>query len=289
MRSLRPETIFWKMLLWEFLLVVAVYACVQLYAGMMGSLEPLMQQIAQPSSDFTFPGSMMLQNSGELVKQFQFRIMAYTAGALVFLALAWSFFKSLVYTTLLGKRLTARFYGRFIIAELVWSFLLAVVFFLIQFVLYKTLFFRLADSVAAQLGLIVVSLLMLGILSYFTVVFFIIFTRSDSFRQCLGDYFDVCIKRVRLFIMPIIFAILVFVVLNLIMRLLVFMPRMLSFIVTTLLLLLYIVWLKVYYLGCIREREGHPSPAVHHMHREVPAAPHRHAAVHRKRQSAGKR
>jgi hypothetical protein len=271
--TFKLDSRFGKVFLWEALLIIALIIGVWVWADSMESLTPLLQQLSQPySSDFSLPGSLTMQNTGQVAEELKFRMTLYIGMIVAYLLVIWPFFKSKAYTALLNKKMDLQLYWRFILAELGWTALLVLVFYIIQYAFYKTVFYDLPYKASARITLLVGSVLVFLILCYFTITFFISFTKMGKFRAGLRYYLDVPIKKIRNFLISMLFTLLVFLVLNILIRVVKLLPEKLAFVLVSVIVLGYIVWLKVYYCDCIvrnshvEKNHAAAKPAVEHSH-----------------------
>jgi uncharacterized integral membrane protein len=259
LNSLKLGKTFGRMLLWELLLVGLVFAGIYLWAHSMKGLEPMVQQATAPfyGGTMDFTSALSLQDPKVMVKELQTRVIAYTALILIYLLFVWSFFKCLTYIALLGKKLNAKLYGKFFLGWVCWAVLLAAVIYLVQLAFYKTLFYSLPYRAASRITLLVGSVLFFMLLCYFTITFFIHLTKSEKFKEALKEYFRTNIKGIRHFIIPFLLTLLVFIVVNILMHFVSWLPRTISFVINLFIMLAYIVWLKLYYSSCIERLSKH--------------------------------
>ncbi|MBW2965277.1 hypothetical protein KY363_07505 [Candidatus Woesearchaeota archaeon] len=266
MKAFSFDRRFWKILMWEVILGIALFVGMSIWANMMNSLEPLMQQATMPfTSSLNIENSLLLHNPEQALGTFKVKLFEYTAVFALFLLLVWPLFKALTYTTLLGKKLGRILYLKFIAAEVVWTAILAVVFYLVQLFFYKTIFYQLPYSALARVTFLLGSVLLLVLLCYFTITLFVIFTRLEGFKAGLKEYWRVPLRRIRYFIVPMVFTFLLFIVLNIIMRWISYIPQRVSFLINVVVVLAYVVILKVYYCSCVA-RIGEVSSAAHGHH-----------------------
>ncbi|MBI5881420.1 hypothetical protein HZB90_04785, partial [archaeon] len=127
-----------------------------------------------------------------------------------------------------------------------------------QYIFYKTLFPALAQSKASQVALIILVILLFILLGYFTITFFINLARAEKIKQGIADYFNANIKGIKSFLIPMLFSFVVFIALNIIMRIVDLLPKNVTMYINGIFLLIYIVWLKLYYSSCI-DRLGKPK------------------------------
>jgi hypothetical protein len=165
--------------------------------------------------------------------------------------LVWPFFKCLTYLALLGKKISLKFYWRFLAASVVWALLMGLIITLLQYIFYKTLFPALAQSKASQVALIILVILLFILLGYFTITFFINLARAEKIKQGIADYFKTNIKGIKGFVVPMLFSFVAFIALNIVMRLVNLLPKNVTMYINGIFLLIYIVWLKLYYHSCI--------------------------------------
>ncbi len=251
-KAFRFNRRFGMVLLFEVLLVVALFVGVSVWANRMGALEPLLEKAAMPfSGSVSIENSLLLHNPEEAVGQLKSRLISYSIAIMLYILILWTLFKALTYTTLMGKKLTRKFYARFLLANIIWTSFMAVLFFIIQVVFYRTLFYQMEYSIVARVTFLMGSIIVFVLFCYFTIMFFLIFTRASTFRQTVINYWKVPLRKISSFGVPMLYALLLFIVLNILMRFLAFLPKSVVLLFNTFIVLAYIVLLKVYYSDCI--------------------------------------
>ena len=85
------------------------------------------------------------------------------------------------------------------------------------------------------------------------------FTRSGRIWLGIKQFLNLPVKKIRHFLVPMLYALFVFLALNIIMRVFQMIP-VLGSLLSTLVVLAYIAWLKIYYNGCINSVEQKLAP-----------------------------
>ncbi|MBW2997112.1 hypothetical protein KY349_02090 [Candidatus Woesearchaeota archaeon] len=248
-QSFKVDRRFWFILLWEVLLIIAVVLGFMLFSLLMSRLEPLLMSAMSAASSFTLEQAMFAPTDAQL-QSLQTKMIWYTVTLFIYLLLIWPLFKSLTYLTLLKKRLTAKFYGKFLAASILWTVFIGIILYIIQLIFYKTLFNALPYSAAAR-ATVLIGLIVLFVLTvYFTLMFFIMFTRVERLWLGIKQFLNLPVKKIRHFLVPMLYALLVFLALNILMKVFQTVPA-LGTLLSTVVVIAYIAWLKIYYNDCI--------------------------------------
>jgi hypothetical protein len=265
--SLKPDKRFGKILLWEILLVAVVALGILVWASQMNKLEPLIEQATAPlmGAKTMFETAIMSQGAESAAQELKSKTIWYTSLLVIYIILVWPFFKSLTYLALFRKKLDKRFYFRFMLAWVCWTALLFGVYYVLQLIFYNTIFNTLDTSALSRVTLLLGIIIAFILSCYFTITFFISFTKEKTVKEALKLFLGLPVKKIGRFILPMVFVLLVFLVLNIITRIVNFLPQQVSTVISAFIMISFIVWMKVYYSSCM-ERSQKPVP--HEVHRK---------------------
>lgn len=255
--SFRLDRRFWFIMLWEVVLIIAAIAGLFVFSAKMSAIEPAMMQVAsQMQEPFTMQNALAMQESEQLIHEVQTKVFTYTAAILAYLLLVVSLFKSVVYSILVKRKFTAGFFGRFLLANIVWTLILLLVFGLLNALFMKTLFYSLGTSVGARIALLLCILACILIFSYFTIMFFLAFARTGRVWKSLGIMFRNNILGIGRFLRPLVLVLGALIALNVVLRITDVLPDYVGLFVDSVLLLAFFTWLKFYYDGCLERALG---------------------------------
>jgi hypothetical protein len=259
-QTLKPDKKFGMIYLWEALLILVILASIFIYAWQMNKLSPLIDKATAPlMSGNILQNAIIGPDAESAMQELKNKTIIFTAILAVFIILAWPFFKALSYDELCHKKLTGKQYLKFIIAELCWTALLVIIIYLLQLLMYKTLYESLPYSLLSRIVLFMAIIVAFIFISYLTITFFINMTRHDKVKEGLKAYYNTNIKGIRHFLKPLLYTFLVFIAVNIIIRIIELLPQIVSLVLISILALGYIVWLKIYYNICIEQKPVHEA------------------------------
>ena len=268
---------FLYVLLLEVLLVVLLFSGYYVLGLSLDRLSPQIAGITEslsagiPSADL-----FLLQGSQEQLVSFYRAVVVNVAVFALFALLVLFSIKSLIYCVVNRARPSLALWWRFLVAGLVWSLIFVILVLAVQYLLGLMLFKVAASNVLSQLFVVLVTAFVLLLLFYLTVALLTPLTLLGRIKGAVNSFHDVGLRRLCRALPAVVFGLLVFMLLNIVMFVLVKLPPAVFVVITTLILLLYFVWLRFYNTEVwYRIRGGGAHPAVH------PAVhPSAHAAAH---------
>ncbi|TKJ17699.1 hypothetical protein CEE44_04165 [Candidatus Woesearchaeota archaeon B3_Woes] len=153
--------------------------------------------------------------------------------------IAMCIFKGLIWFRIANKKFNFNYSKKFILLNLLW--------FLIWITPAILLFFVLKKEIIAYL-LVIITILLL----HFTNLLYISFTKNPKLSS-IKKAFKIGIKKIHLFILPYLIAIIIFLVISQLYWLYNFMPGNTSTIITVLILIIYLAWFRIYLYNVVKD------------------------------------
>lgn len=245
--SFRLDRRFWYVLLLElaliFLIFLGYYVLSFNLNEMAGELAGVTQSL---SSQSQLTDVLLLEGLKSDLQSFYTTVVAYIALFVVFAMLVWTAVKSFIYVVVNRTRCSMALYWRFILACIVWSAVFITLMLLVQYLLGLLMWKVSVTNMAGQFFIVLVNTFFVLLLFYLTVVLFTELTLSVDMRGASVMFWRKGLKTVRHALLPVVFQLLMFIVINILMYFLVRLPSQLFVILTAFILLSYFVWLRFY-------------------------------------------
>ncbi|HII71800.1 TPA: hypothetical protein HA265_03530 [Candidatus Woesearchaeota archaeon] len=273
--SISPRRI-GAVLLWEILFLAATVVGFLVWARAMSAIAPMAEQALGPMqmAQTEFQQVVLMSQAEPTIMKMRQLSYTYTGIGLLYLILIWAFFKAKAYLSVRKQKMGLMMYLKFLGAQLSWLVVLFLAAFGLQKFIYKTLYFKTEYSAAAGYTIMLLAATYLLTMTYLTVTLFSTLARERDYGKALKMYWEIPLKKVGKMLRPIGLMVLIFLAMNLLM----FMAKALAFqtliiSVQTILLLLFISWVKVYYSDAmdrlLPEKRQHKTEAEteRHAHR----------------------
>jgi len=179
-----------------------------------------------------------LDMTSQNIQDLFYNVIFFSSLFIIFSLLFFSLMKSLIYTRLLNKKSTIKFYFKFLLINFIWLIIWSLVFaFIFKFVRFELQFLF---NILATL-----------LLFYFTILLFTSFTIDEKFLLTLKHIWKL-IKKTHLFIFPYIFIFIIFLILNLISIAFTFLPSFYENIISALILICFLAWARIYIISIVK-------------------------------------
>ncbi|MFH1064574.1 MAG: hypothetical protein V1729_05815 [Candidatus Woesearchaeota archaeon] len=190
------------------------------------------------------------------LKGFYTTMIVYTIIFAIIVLLLWTAFKYLIYCSLNKQSLGWKSYLKFLLASVIWLSVTVLIVFLIQLGLFYLVNTTLRVSIMSQVTLIGVSILTLLAMFYLTIAFLTPLVLTGRLKTAFSALYMVGIRKIRYAIVPILLGIILFIVANLLLFVFVRLPEKGFLLCTTLLLLAFFIWVRIYFTDVWRRIGG---------------------------------
>jgi len=226
LKSFKLKTKFIQVIIFDILCIVLSWLSLVVFGKLTQNIMLTLSQLnLQGITDIN-----LIENQAEILASAMNSLFIYLAGLLIVLFIICILTRTLVWNTILNKKITAKYIGKFILLNLIWLL------WMIPFMLIL-----MTKNPYWIIGLTV----LLGILFvHFTFILYTIFTKEVKIGRSLKLCFKLGIAKIHLFLIPLLFAILTFILISIVLALI--NKLFASGIVTILLLLMFAAWLRFY-------------------------------------------
>lgn len=156
---------------------------------------------------------------------------------IIIIILIYTLFKGLIYCKTLNKKFSLKYYYKFILLNLIWLTSCILISYALLRLLPNFYFF----------------LLLLILWAYFTLILYIDFTEKLKIKSAIESLYKIGIMNFHKIITPYLYALAVFIIIALVSMLFIFIPDLLSSILSSILLLLFMAWLRFYLADAIKK------------------------------------
>jgi len=172
----------------------------------------------------------LMESQADVIKSVLNSLLIYAVLLVIILFAICIITQSLIWNTILKKKLTWKYIWKFAVLNIIWLLWIA------PFILIL---------LTKEPTLIIILTILLGILFiHFTMILYTIFTREVKIGKALKLCFKLGVMKIRLYLIPILFAVIIFVLLNLIMTLI--NMAVTSVLIGLALLIIFAAWLRFY-------------------------------------------
>jgi len=182
----------------------------------------------------------MAEQTLSTIKGHIISIMAYTILLLVFVFLAWTLFKGIIWNIILKKKFTLKYYKKFTLLNLLWFAL-----WLIPVILIIISLKRKPSAIFLLLALI--------FLIYFTNILYILFTKKNLIKHALKNTFNLGLNKIHFFLLPYALMLITMLIISLIIWPANFLPERVFTSISTIVLVFYLAWARFYLADVVNE------------------------------------
>ncbi len=168
------------------------------------------------------------------LKGAMYLFLIYSAILFILILLAYSLFQGLIWNTVLKKRFTWKYFGKFSLLNLIWVLAWLIISILLLFILKD-----------AVIILVILTYVLLFVMFYLTTILYVMFTKKRKMWQSIKDTFNIG-KRVHLFILPYLLVLGLFIVLNLVLIIFSLLPQQIYMFINLIILLAFFAWFRFY-------------------------------------------
>ncbi len=172
----------------------------------------------------------LMENQVKTLTSVMNSLLIYTILLLLVLFILCIITRALIWNIVLNKKLTLKYLGKFSVLNLIWLL------WIIPFILIL--------STKNPYSILISSIILAILFIYFTFVLYTIFTKEVKIGKSLKLCFKLGAGKINLFLLPMLFAIVVFVLVNIIVVAANLIVQ--SSLIALILLLLYTAWLRFY-------------------------------------------
>ena len=180
------------------------------------------------------------QETALLMKDYLISIVGYTILLVIFIFLIWCLFKGYIWNLALKKKFNLKYYGKFLLLNLLW-----IAIWLVPLIL---LFILLKTKPSAKFLVII-----LVFLVYFTNILYILFTKNNLIMESIKNAFNLGFNKIHLFVLPYVLIILAMVVVSLVTWPTSFLPVKVYTFISTLALVFLLAWARLYLADVVKD------------------------------------
>jgi hypothetical protein len=156
----------------------------------------------------------------------------WAVAVFVAIVIAQTIFKGLIWTTIMGKKFTSRYFKKLFWVNVSWFLLWLVTSLIIYY------------GASVKYRIYVQGIYYL-LLFYFTTILYILFTRKNVIKRTISKALSLGVRKVRYFIIPYIYAVIIFVIISQLFR--VINPATkLGMFIGVILTIFFIAWMRLY-------------------------------------------
>lgn len=183
-------------------------------------------------------GAQEMEKTLGTMQSFLFFLIASIVLLLVTFVLAWCLFKGLQWSIALKKKFSAKYYGKFLLLNLIW-------------ILIWSIPFSIAAKMKAKAYAVYAAAILL---MYFTVILYVLFTKENKFKKIL-EAFSFGVKKFYFLVMPFSVTGVIIYILSLMRGFFLVLPRV--FVVSLIIAaaLLFLSWSKFYLVKAVELAE----------------------------------
>lgn len=189
------------------------------------------------------PENLSPENAGEtaaLMKSSLITIVGSTIALLIFIFMIWCLFKGLIWSTVLRKKFSLGYYGKFLLINLAWFIIWIIPIFFILIAL------RVRPSIMLMFVII-------AIFSHFTNLLYISFTKDNSIKESFKKAFQIGIYKIQFLLTPYVFIIALMVVISTLLWPAQFLNEKAYIAISTLVMVFYIAWARFYLVDVVNK------------------------------------
>jgi len=175
----------------------------------------------------------MAEQTLSLVKGHVISIMAYTILLLIFVFLAWTLFKGIIWNITLKKKFTLKYYNQFTLLNLLW------------FALWLIPVILIIISLKRKPSIIFLLLALIFII-YLTNILYILFTKKNLIKHALKNTFKIGFNKIHFFLLPYALMLITMLIISLILLPANFLPERIFTSISTIVLVFYLAWARFY-------------------------------------------
>ena len=221
-------------------IVIVVLNTIEYLAITAKTLKPLAAELAKTQAD--------VDNAVEILKVYTKYALVTTIGLLLLIfSVLWTRF--MMYQRMLDVKRTKTFFAKFFGVTIVTTALLGLFTFLVQAILFVKFGFSI-EQLSSQIWMFVFGAIFLMIVCYVLFNFTFSIFRAGVIIQGTKDFYKEYILGIRNYWLPMLYGTGLFVILNGVMYLLHFTPK-LFVLLSSLFLIVYFSWLRIYYLNLL--------------------------------------
>lgn len=161
-----------------------------------------------------------------------FVLAIWAVAVFVAIVIAQTVFKGLIWTTIMGKRYTKKYFKKLFWVNVIW--------FLLWLITSLIIYYGARASYRVYVQGIYYLLLF-----YFTTILYILFTRKNVIKRSISKALSLGVRKVRYFIIPYIYAVVIFVVISQLFRIINPASKAGMF-VGVILTVFFIAWMRLY-------------------------------------------
>ncbi len=149
---------------------------------------------------------LQLNATTTIMERFIVFILIAVISFILFMAANWSFFQSVIWSILLQKKFTLKFFGKFLLLNMVW------------FLPWLALIFIIWFGAKPNLLIILLALLILSFF-HFSFILYALFAKESKFRE-IKEAIKSGVCKLHYFILPYIFVLIIFMIISILSNLL---------------------------------------------------------------------
>lgn len=172
-----------------------------------------------------------------LIRGFIISLSLTTVLFLIYFAVVWSFFNGNIWSIILRKRFTLKYYKKFLLLNLAWVFAWAV---------FSVVFLMSMNRTAAVYFFIIIFFIII----HLTNILYVSFTEEPKLKS-VKKAFELGFKNIHRFIVPYVLIWIVGIVLSFVFLIFRPLPDKLESGITLVLTLPYLAWLRIYIASCV--------------------------------------
>ncbi|MFQ5474396.1 MAG: hypothetical protein ACE5DM_01040 [Candidatus Nanoarchaeia archaeon] len=236
-----------QMLLYDGMMLLILFVVGLLFVSYLQHLAVKSEGLVPVGLDTQITTDAEAKNFASVVK-IQIGYALATTFAVILLVLAYISTRYLLYSTALGKKKAWGMWGRYFLASVLLWPIVFVVSYLVQAALFM-LFAPIVDQRLPQILLFVLLAVLISLLVYIIINFTLRYFREQSFLKGIKAFWKENIIGIGKYLLPILYAIIVFMIFNTALFFLLFIPNRAPFMIGfTIFLVLYACWVRTYYL-----------------------------------------